>query len=218
MKKTLVALALQIVLATVHASPPTSLEILPGGVVQIHGGSANGCQIKPVLVDLSSGRWRAFDVLSKISPSSAMEFSQVLSMQNANKVAYDYTLATAINGGTLTAKAAWSGETPVQGFGRLDFRVPGTLTSDLLIECNGQPVFSSPDKVSKAPPNVPLVFRQASTGKFLFRLKGSFFVGLEFLADRPTDGLTVRLTPFPKTSDCQLGDYREIAWEIDFQE
>lgn len=172
MKKTLVALAIQIALAAAHAEPPTSLEILPGGVVQIHGGSANGCQVKPVLVDFSSGKWRGFAVRSKITPNSGTELSQVLSMQNDNKTTYDYTLATAINGGTLTAKGAWSGETPVQGFGRLDFRVPEALTSDLLVECNGKPVFSSPDKVSKAPANVPLVFRQASSGSALVPLFG----------------------------------------------
>lgn len=218
MKKPLIALALQIVLATSHAAPPTSLEVLPGGAVQIHGGSADGCQIKPVLVDFSSGKWRGFDVRAKIEPISGLDVSEVLPMVNDDGAVYDFTIDATIKGGALIAKGAWSGESPVQGFGRLDFWVPETLASDLVIECDGQPVFTSPGKTSKVPPDMPLVFRQSENGQFLFRLKGSFFAGLEFLAKRRDAGLTVRLTPFPKTSECQILDYREITWEIDFQE
>ena len=211
--------ALHIGLTCAQATPPTSLDLLPTGAIQLQGGSADECQIRPGLVDLSTGKWRGMGMISKVIPDSGTELSTTIRLKREDSPEFDYTLVAKIAGNRVSASGAWKSEGSLPGFGRLDFWVPEAMASDLTLECNGKEFYNN-FKPGKQGPRFPaatsIVARRTSTGEFLFQIDNAANASINLIEGTESQGLTIRIAPGP-TADCQISDTPEISWEIDFE-
>jgi len=211
--------ALHIGLTCAQATPPTSLDLLPTGAIQLQGGSADECQIRPGLVDLSTGNWRGMGMISKVIPDSGTELSSNIRLKRDDSPEFDYTLMAKIAGNRVSASGAWKSEGSLPGFGRLDFWVPESMASDLTLECNGKEFFcnfKSGAPAESFPAAASIVARRTSSGEFLFQIDNAPNASFRLIEGQESQGLTIRVAP-GTTANCQIGDFPEISWEIDFE-
>ena len=211
--------ALHVGLTCAQATPPHTLDLLPTGAIQLQGGSADECEIRPGLVDLSTGKWRGMGMISKVIPDSGTELSSTIRLKREDSPEFDYTLVAKIAGNRLSASGAWKSEGSLPGFGRLDFWVPESMASDLTLECNGKEFYSNFKQATqgpKFPAAASIVARRTSSGEFLFQIDNAPNASINLIEGTESQGLTIRIAP-GTTVDCQIGDTPEISWEIDFE-
>ena len=211
--------ALHVGLTCAQATPPTNLDLLPTGAIQLQGGSADECQIRPGIVDLSTGKWRGMGMTSKIKPDSGTELSTNITLKHEDSPEFDYSLVAKIAGNRVSASGAWKSESSHPGFGRLDFWIPESMASDLTLECNGKEFcrnFKQVTQGTRFPAAASIVARRTSSGEFLFQIDNATNASINLIEGQEAQGLTIRIAPGP-TVDCQIGDTPEISWEIDFE-
>ena len=207
--------ALHIGLTCAQATPPTNLDLLPTGSIQLQGGSADKCEIRPGLVDLSTGKWRGFAMISQVIPASGTELSSTMRLKREDSPEFDYTLAAKIAGNRLSASGAWKSEGSRSGFGRLDFWLPESMASDITLECNGKEFFCNFKESAQFPYSASIVARRTSSGEFLFQIDNAPNASIN-IVEGIAKGLTIRIAPRTNV-DCQISDTPEISWEIDFE-
>jgi hypothetical protein len=211
------ALATETKQTSTGSHAPQSLELQQSGWIKIVTDIGD-IQIRPEVVDTSTGKWRSLKSKTKFTPESGAEFTRTGDYAFVDGSEITHTTTAKIAGTDVVVKGSWTPGT-AQGFSRIDLWFSYEAAQDLTIEFDGKPAFSNFNKSASFRQTGEFIFKRTSTGEFLFKLTGDFASSaIFFLEQNKEAGLTIRLANLVDCGKSTIGEATELNWTLAFKE
>ena len=122
---------------------------------------------------------------------------------------------------TVNIHAKWDTKSNPAGVWWQSVCIPAAIAQDMIVEINEQPALSSADpEIAKKPPSLldvsKITFKQASTGKVLFEISGTFPRISINSKENSGEDVRIGLEATPDWSHGNLLDLPESNWQIVF--
>jgi len=127
--------------------------------------------------------------------------------------------------GTVTFKSKWDTIINPWGTWGAKIQIPFELSSDLIVEIDGVPHFASDDPKVHTPSLInasQIIFKQASTGKMLFEIKGTFpRIECKANPNVPEQGIAIYMwqdvwQAGTINAERRMLDFPQLNWQIVF--
>jgi hypothetical protein len=175
-------------------------------------------QIRTVVADAIILPWKELTAKDTIFSQAGTATTRTDTYEFSDGTLFTHTAEAKVFGSDVICKGAWKTSNPVKGFTYMLLGLPEELTRDLTIEHGDTPVFPGADKYIKIKKTATFIFRQKSTGTFLFKVSGDY-VGatIEFHKSHPEWGLSLRLEKIPNWTETMLSEPMELNWMVSFK-
>ena len=205
---------------SVRASKPESLELNKIGDIIISCEGLPALQMHTEVTDVSTGGWKNASHKGDFLQSSGNDVERVENYVFPDGTEITHTVKAKIQGDSVAMAASWAPPGPAIGFSRVDLWLPQEIAEDVVITVGPAKIFPIEEGDHPRPVNNtnPVVFKRKSTGDFLFELSGDYLAVIPAMrADKPENGLTLRLATVSDDHHSTIGDVTQANWSLSFK-
>ncbi len=154
-----------------HAAPKINLALDESGNVTIEREGTVIGKVINRMMDTSPGYWRGLSSPVEPQEGSKLEWTADFTFPDGSVV--ERKTVMEVKDSQLTIESSWPTDSSAQGFGMIVLNIPQETAADLTVEAEGNVIFKDFDRIANPTAAGGLVFRQTSTGDFLFEAKSS---------------------------------------------